>query len=147
MTLIQLSIPNEARLLHSSLHSFYKYSSWLPTPLAASEVLGVAKTPRFSGCGAESIYSRRTCIPPPAAWHVSPMLPLRRYSTSCINNERRIKDYQCRRMWSLPQKKQEEEKKKKSIHVCCHGSARISISAVSHGISMHDIEFLPKCIM
>lgn len=113
MTLIQLSIPNEARLLHSSLHSFYKYSSWLPTPLAASEVLGVAKTPRFSGCGAESIYSRRTCIPPPAAWHISPVLPLRRYSTSCVNNERRIKDYQCRRMWSLPQKKQEEEKRKK----------------------------------
>lgn len=72
MTLIQLSIPNEARLLHSSLHSFYKYSSWLPTPLAASEVLGVAKTPRFSGCGAESIYSRRTCIPPPPRLGIFP---------------------------------------------------------------------------
>lgn len=148
MTLIQLSIPNEARLLHSSLHSFYKYSSWLPTPLAASEVLGVAKTPRFSGCGAESIYSRRTCIPPPPRLGIFPQCyhsgGIRPRASTMSVESRIINAEGC---GVCPKKNKKKKKEKKSIHVCCHGSARISISAVSHGISMHDIEFLPKCIM
>lgn len=118
MTLIQLSIPNEARLLHSSLHSFYKYSSWLPTPLAASEVLGVVKTPRFSGCGAESIYSRRTCIPPPPRLGIFPQCyhsgGIRPRASTMSVESRIINAEGC---GVCPKKNKKKKKKKKRVYM------------------------------